>query len=585
MEKNAILAIVLSILVMLIWQVLFTPPQQQPREEQAGQEELAKQQTQSEGTPIEQVQDVAAPVEGMLPSTEISKREFHEDAEDIVVETPLLRVVITTQGARMTSCRILAHKDVNGNTVELVSNDARRRGQFPLEVAFGDASFAEELNTELYQSFVTAMTLRPEDDARTLSLSYTAQNGTTFTKVFTFHPDSYLIDIALKFSDPDRIGKSVSVVWGPGLGEDLEDALRFDPGVVSKTSDGKPVRDSAKKIDGLRTYNDVQWAALNRKYFTAAFFAGARNNKLSLTNIPLQPQEGEKSVEPMRQVLIGLSQPLSDGETQLSLYAGPKQRAELENASNNFDQLIDYGFFSLIAEPLAKFMTFLHGHLNNYGLVIICLTILIKIVFFPLTHKSFTSMRKMQELQPQMNVIKEKHKKDQQKQQQEMMKLYKEKGVNPMGGCLPMVLQIPVFIALYQTLSQSIELRGASFLWIPDLSAHEVVSFLEGTFLGPYTRPLVLMMGASMFFQQSMTPTAADNKQAQMFKFMPLIFLAMFWNFPAGLVLYWFMNNFLTIGQQYLINKSGAKSSKKKEKTNEETPSASTSQKRRKKSK
>ena len=153
------------------------------------------------------------------------------------------------------------------------------------------------------------------------------------------------------------------------------------------------------------------------------------------------------------------------------------------------------------------------------------------------------------------------------------MKLYKERGVNPMGGCLPMVLQIPVFFALYQTLSQSIELRGASFLWISDLSAPETIFF----------KPLVLMMGASMFLQQSMTPTAADNKQAQMFKFMPILFTAMFWNFPSGLVLYWFMNNILTIGQQYLINKSAGKPSKKSRNTDEET--ASTSRKRRKKEK
>jgi YidC/Oxa1 family membrane protein insertase len=145
------------------------------------------------------------------------------------------------------------------------------------------------------------------------------------------------------------------------------------------------------------------------------------------------------------------------------------------------------------------------------------------------------------------------------------MKLYKQEGVNPMGGCLPMVLQIPVFFALYQTLSQSIELRGAPFLWIPDLSASETLFF----------KPLVLLMGVSMFWQQSITPTTGDPKQAQMFKFMPLLFTAMFWSFPSGLVLYWLINNILTIGQQYLINKSGKKPSKAKEKDNEQTPSSS----------
>ena len=184
-------------------------------------------------------------------------------------------------------------------------------------------------------------------------------------------------------------------------------------------------------------------------------------------------------------------------------------------------------------------------------------------------------MKRMQELQPHMKSLQEKYKNDRQKLNQEMMKLYKEKGVSPMGGCLPMVLQIPVFFALYQTLSQSIELRGAAFLWMTDLSAPETVSFLQGSFAEPYLRPLVLLMGASMFYQQSMTPTAADNKQAQMFKFMPILFTAMFWNFPSGLVLYWFMNNILTIGQQYLINKGGSKPSKKLDDEKQETPTKS----------
>lgn len=576
MEKNAILAIVLSVVVLLIWNVLFLAPQRQKvQEEQARQEELARQQEQSEETPVEQVQDISIPVEGMFPSTDVSQRELDEEAEDIVVDTPLLHVVLTTQGARILSWQILAHKDGNGNPVELVSDDSRRRVQYPLEVFTGDASFDEELNTGLYQSQVKSLSLQPEDETATLSLSYVTQNGITVTKELTFYPDSYRIDIALKFSDPSQFGNSLSVVWGPGLGKDMKDSLRFQSGVVSKTPDNKPVRATAKKIDGLITHRNVQWGAMNRKYFTAALFAGSLNNVLSLNKIPIQPQEGEKDVDPMRQVLIGLSQPLSSGELQMSVYVGPKERKELEKAYDGFERLIDYGFFSFIAEPLARFMTFLYSYVKNYGLVIICLTILIKILFYPLTRKSFRSMKKMQELQPKVNAIKEKYKKDQQKQQQEMMALYKKEGVNPMGGCLPMLLQIPVFFALYQTLSQSIELRGASFLWISDLSAPETIFF----------KPLVLMMGASMFLQQSMTPTAADNKQAQMFKFMPILFTAMFWNFPSGLVLYWFMNNFLTIGQQYLINKSGAKSSKKTEHTSEETPSASTSHKRRKKGK
>jgi YidC/Oxa1 family membrane protein insertase len=157
-------------------------------------------------------------------------------------------------------------------------------------------------------------------------------------------------------------------------------------------------------------------------------------------------------------------------------------------------------------------------------------------------------MKSMQSLQPKVLEIREKYRKDPKVMNQKLMELYKKEGVNPMGGCLPMLLQIPVFFALYQALLVSIELRGASFLWIPDLSAPE-----------PYAiKILVLLMGISMFIQQSMTPTTGDPKQAQMFKFMPIIFTAMFWNFPSGLVLYWLVNNVLSIGQQYLINRGDA---------------------------
>jgi YidC/Oxa1 family membrane protein insertase len=564
MEKNAILAIVLSVLVLLAWQMVFVAPQQEKM-----QEEMARQEKQpaEESSPVsvEQPQDVPVSVEGFLPSSDMSQRQQNENAEEILVDTPLIHAAISTQGARIMTWQILAHKNKEGGPVELVSDDARRRGQYPLEVFTGDTVVDEELNTGLYQSSVKSLQLQQGDEPVTFSLSYKMRNGITFTKEFRFYPDSYKVDVAITSSDSALENKVISVVWGPGLGKDLGTSTRFVPGVVSKTSEKKPVRDAAKKIDGLMTHQNVRWAAIDQKYFTVALFAGSTNNTLSVNKIPFQTQEEEKKIEPVRQLLIGLTQPVSSGTCQLSFYAGPKERNELAKAYDGFELLIDYGFFSFIAQPLAQFMTFLYTYVGNYGLVIICLTILIKILFYPLTHKSYSSMKKMQDLQPHMNALREKYKKDTQKLNQEMMKLYKEKGVNPMGGCLPMLLQIPVFFALYQTLSQSIELRGAAFLWITDLSAPETLFF----------RPLVLMMGVSMFFQQSMTPTAADNKQAQMFKFMPILFTAMFWNFPSGLVLYWFMNNFLTIGQQYLINKGGLRPSKKSENDSQETTSKS----------
>ncbi len=567
MEKNTIVAIVLSLVVILAWNFLYVMPQQQRLEEQ--QARMREQQAQTP-SPVAPVQP-QMPVTTGIPSAGISPRALNEQAEKIVVETPLLRVTLSAQGGRALSWQMLAHKAADGQPVELVSDDARQRGQLPLEVFTGNAALDEELNTGLYQASLPSLRLNAADEAKSLTLTYATAQAGTFTKELTFHADSYLVDMTLKFLDPSKAAGTLAVVWGPGLGANLETVAGFEPEVASVAGNVKVVRDLVKKVDGMVTHNNIEWAAINQKYFTAAFFPAAQTNSLSMNRLSLQAQGEKKKIEPIREILIGVGQPLEAGTCRVSFYAGPKALQELKFAHQGFERLIDYGTFGFIAAPLAQFMNYLYGHVKNYGVVIIVLTVLIKIIFFPLTHKSYSSMKKMQDIQPQMRALQEKYKGDRQRLNQEMMKLYGEKGVNPMGGCLPMLLQIPVFFALYQTLSQSIELRGASFLWVSDLSATETIFF----------KPLVLLMGASMFLQQSMTPTTvADQRQAQMFKLMPIMFTAMFWNFPAGLVLYWFMNNILTIGQQYLINKSGAK--KAPSKWQSEADEKSPSRKRRK---
>ena len=209
------------------------------------------------------------------------------------------------------------------------------------------------------------------------------------------------------------------------------------------------------------------------------------------------------------------------------------------------EKTVDFGWFDIIAKPLLLSLTFFYRFLGNYGLAIILITIIIKILFWPLTHKSFKSMRGMQKLQPEMAKLKEKYGDKKEEMAKQQMQLYKQYNVNPLGGCLPMLLQIPVFIALYRGLMDSIELRHASFIgfWINDLSAK------DPTYIAP------LVMGLSMFLQQKMTPTAADPAQAKMMLLMPVIFTVMFLNFPSGLVIYWLVNNLISIAQQLYINK------------------------------
>ena len=239
------------------------------------------------------------------------------------------------------------------------------------------------------------------------------------------------------------------------------------------------------------------------------------------------------------------------------VFAGPKQADLLAATGKGLDELIDYGWFGFLAKPLVFLMKASNRVTGNYGIDIILLTILIKIIFFPLTQKSMASMRKMQELAPVLNKLKEKYKGDTQRVNQETMNLYKTYKINPLSGCLPMLAQIPVFIALYKGLLVTIELRHAPFfLWVNDLSAPEYLWDLNLLgFILPI-RLLPLLMGISMFIQQKMTPSASmDPMQQKLMLLMPVVFTFMFWSFPAGLVVYWLVNNILSIGQQWLYNR------------------------------
>ncbi len=226
------------------------------------------------------------------------------------------------------------------------------------------------------------------------------------------------------------------------------------------------------------------------------------------------------------------------------VYLGPKMTDPLKELNVGAENLIDFGFFTIVAKPLLWFLKLTHTVTKNFGIDIIILSILIKIIFLPLTQISMKSMKEMQKVQPEMNRLKEQFKNDKARLQQEIMLLYKRRKINPMSGCLPMLIQIPVFIALYNALQNSIEMRHAPFiLWIMDLSAKDPI----------YITPII--MGATMVLQQKMTPTAADPAQARIFMLMPIMFTFLFLNFPSGLVLYWMVTNVLSIAHQYYMNK------------------------------
>jgi YidC/Oxa1 family membrane protein insertase len=242
------------------------------------------------------------------------------------------------------------------------------------------------------------------------------------------------------------------------------------------------------------------------------------------------------------------------------VYLGPKGFDDLEHAGHDLVQAVDLGWFWFIAKPLLLMLRMIEAAVGNYGWAIILLTLAVRVMFYPVNKKQIEAMKGMQRIQPEVKKIQEKYKDDREKMNVEMMELYRRHKVNPLSGCLPMLVQLPVFIGLYNVLLQSIELRHAPFLgWMHDLSQPDRLGSLAIPFVEPAGIPVMtLLMGASMILQQKMTPSTADPAQQRAMLFMPVVFTVMFVNFPAGLVLYWLSNNILSIAQQWLSNRQQA---------------------------
>ena len=303
---------------------------------------------------------------------------------------------------------------------------------------------------------------------------------------------------------------------------------------------------------------EISWVAYEERYFLTAVMPKDETAGACHFSGPNNGSIVSRLIHP------GLKLPAGSANTsQYKLYFGPKRIADLKLAGNRLEDAVDFGFFDLFAKPCLWLMNKIYSYVPNYGVAIILLTILIKIALWPLGNKSYKSMADMKKIQPLMTEIRQKYASDKKKMNEELMRLYRTYKINPMGGCLPMVVQIPVFFALYRMLYEAVELRHAPFFgWIQDLSAPDrlfhfgfSIPFMEP----PYGIPvLTIVMGATMFLQQKMTPPMGDSTQAKLMMFMPIIFTVIFINFSSGLVLYWLINNIISIGQQYYISKKVA---------------------------
>lgn len=552
MEKRMILAIVLSIVILLGYQRLFGPqperatpppaPGEAPRA--AGPDNglgvAAPPEAPPPGVPA------PAPGTGLAPRRDAPHRW-------IVVTTPLYTGTLATAGGGMQSFRLARYNDIpgpEGQPLEIVGSGALR--PLPLAPYLEDSQPAFP-SPPIFASDAPDTLSIGAGETRVVRLDWESERGVRILREYRFTGGKYEFELSQKISN----GSDGSLRFRPGVelsqvftGELAGDSYSFHGAVVGAR--GKVERYDLKKVGkGDVPKTPVSWAAADAKYFSLIVIP---EREWPLESASMLGEQGVRiSLAESPTVLA----PNEVASFSAKVFMGPKEYDLLQAAGKDLELLVDYGWFSFLAKPLVWLLAASNRVTGNYGIDIIILTILIKILFFPLTQKSMASMKKMQELAPIMNKIKEKHKDDKMRMNQEMMALYKTYKVNPMSGCLPMVLQIPVFIALYKGLLVAIELRHAPFfLWINDLSAPE---HLWDIAVAGYTIPirlLPLLMGVSMFVQQRMTPSAGmDPTQQKMMMFLPLIFTFMFWGFPTGLTVYWLVNNLLSIGQQLIHNR------------------------------
>ena len=403
----------------------------------------------------------------------------------------------------------------------------------------------------VFSPSATELTLSEQQSEGVVTFRGQMSTGMVVQRTFRFRHNHYDFEVSTQLEGVSPAAEtSMVLLWGPGLLQQGGESSSRQGETKTESRSyvrGKIFHAAPEKVGEVRTEEgEVAWIALADTYFTAAL-------------IPQTPAANAAIVRRLQEdaLEIGLRTPLGrEQQTQtVRVYVGPKKQHILKAVQPSLDRLIDLGFFSPLARPMMQLLQLINAIVHNYGITIILVTILIKIVFWPLTQKSYKSMQAMQKLQPRMKELQVVYKDDQQALNRAMMQLYRDHKVNPMGGCLPMLIQIPFFFAFYNALLYSIEMRHAPFIcwenklfWVGrgicDLSVYDP----------SYVTPV--LMGVTMFLQQKMTPTVGDPTQAKVMQFMPLIFLFFFLNAPAGLVIYWLMNNILSIAQQLVVNRS-----------------------------
>jgi YidC/Oxa1 family membrane protein insertase len=557
MDKKTILAVVLSITVFLAYQMFFATP---PPPKQAAPAQESKQVS----------KDTAAKPPATQATAAAPKSAAEKEAapKDIKVETENYTAIFSTRGGALKSFQLKGYqkectectddiypkiknfvtgqnqpaKAKSKDLIELVAvNEAM---PYPLAITFPETA-AEIAADSIYDADVIKLDMKNAKEKQRLVFSRIFNGKIKVEKIFTFNPDNYSIALDVKVSNltDTPMTQIPHLNWYQYVDPKRAEDSYGHEGPVAYVS--KSIK--RKKVSDISTDTnlgpDVSWGGFENKYFMALIIP----QDPSLTSINMSKDSSNMVSLDIKRTK-SIIPPDQSGLFSYALFIGPKDYTLLKKQGISLEEAIEFDSFipglKWLSIALLFFVRFLHQYFSNYGVAIIILTILIKIIFWPLGNISYRSMKEMQKLQPKINELKEKYKNDKSKIGQETMAMYRSHKVNPMSGCLPILIQIPVFIGLYNTLLYAIELRHSPFFWwIQDLSAKDPY----------YITPII--MGATQFIQQKMTPTVGDPMQAKIMLLMPVVFTFIFLNFPAGLVIYWLLNNILSIGQQYYINR------------------------------
>ncbi len=525
-QKRILLATLLSFAFFLAYDFLYVQPQAVQQEQAAKIKELEQKaitKNKQSSTPDSQPSTLNAKTQAPQMVAQKASANSAPMNSDIATGEVISKITTINNTIEIDSLGRIAqvtlkgkqYIDEDGNPIKLFTSQQLR----PLEMRFSNRT----VNDQAFKTKVVASSNSLDATSSAVKLTLTQKlSNVDVIKNMTIYPEGhYDIEIFVSNSEPYFIT--------PGFRPDVLADMYADHGALLTLNDGTLNIMEDEDFETTTTFTGVQVASAFDRYYATVLY-----NIIDSLQISVMPDAQSNP-----QIFI-------HGKDKLNLngYAGPKEYRALTALDPKLSQVIEYGWFTFIAKPMFQMLQFIHDYVGNWGWTIVLVTILIKLVLYPLAYKGMVSMNKLKELAPKVKQIQEKYKDDKQKASTHMMELYKKEGANPMGGCLPIVLQIPVFFAIYRVLLNAIELKGSEWIWwIEDLAE-----------MDPYF-VLPILMGATMFIQQKITPNQMqDEMQKKMFMMLPVIFTFFFLWFPAGLTLYWFINNLFTVAQQYYVN-------------------------------